>query len=66
MVRLAFLLYSIIGTTMAGIAMVVVLTLGWMTFPAIIAAVVLGAALALPVAWAVAKTITSRKSVRNG
>ena len=58
MLRLASILYSLIGTTLAGTAMLAVLTAGYDTLVPIVAAAVAGAILALPVTYFVAREIT--------
>lgn len=58
MLRLASILYSLIGTTLAGTAMVAVLTAGFDTLVPIVAAAVAGAIVALPVTYFVAREIT--------
>lgn len=55
--RLMMILYSMIGTALAGSAVVLVLTLGHVTLLAIVAAAAVGAALALPISWLVARQI---------
>ena len=55
--RLMMILFSMIGTAMAGSGVVLVLTLGYGTLVPIVAAAVAGAALALPVSWMVAREI---------
>lgn len=57
MVRLAFILYSLIGTTLAGSAMVFALTAGWDTLQPLLIAAGLGAVVALPVSIMIAKAI---------
>lgn len=57
MLRLASLLYSLIGTTLAGSAIVVALVLGLDDLNGILAAAILGALVALPVAVFVAKRL---------
>ncbi len=57
MSRLFMILYSMIGTALAGSAIVVALTMGMVTLKAILVAAALGAALAVPVAWLVARRI---------
>lgn len=59
MFRLASLLFSIIATVLAGSAVVVALTTGHDTLVPIVTAAGLGCALALPVAWIVARKISS-------
>lgn len=58
MSRLFMILYSMIGTSLAGSAVVAALTLGMDTLRPIVIAAALGAALAVPVAWVVARRIT--------
>ncbi len=55
--RLTILLYSIIGTALAGSAVIAVLTMGYVTLWPILGAAVVGAVLALPVSWLVAREI---------
>ena len=55
--RLMMVLYSMIATAMAGIGVIAVLTMGCGTLWPIVAAAVVGAVLALPVSWAVARQI---------
>ena len=50
MLRLAMILYSLIGTTLAGSAVIAALTMGYGTLQPILIAAALGAALAVPVA----------------
>lgn len=57
MIRLAMILYAMIGTTLAGSAVVVVLSLGMVGWVPIIAASVLGFLAAVPAALIVAKLI---------
>ena len=57
--RLVMILYSVIGTALAGSAVVLVLTLGYVTLWPIVAAAAVGAALALPVSWLVAREIAA-------
>jgi hypothetical protein len=51
------ILYSMIATAMAGTGVIAVLTAGYGTLWPIVIAAGAGAALALPVAWAVARQI---------
>lgn len=55
--RLMLVLYSMIGTALAGSAVVLVLTLGQVALWPILGAAVAGAVLAVPVSWLVAKQI---------
>jgi predicted PurR-regulated permease PerM len=57
MFRLAAVLYSLIGTTFAGSLVVVALTMGRDTLTPILVAAALGAILALPVSWLVARKL---------
>lgn len=59
MLRLTMLLYSIVGTTLAGIGIVVAVTMNLYDFRSIIVAAVAGAVLALPVSWYVARQLQS-------
>lgn len=58
MLRLASLLYSIIGSTLAGSFIVVALVLGFTTASPLIVAAAVGFVAALPVSWLVARQIT--------
>ena len=60
MFRLASLLFSIIGTTLAGSAIVVALTMGQDTLVPVVTAAVIGFAAALPVTWIVARKIAAQ------
>ena len=57
MLRLASVLYAIVGTTMAGILVVVTLASGYDTLKYILVAAGLGATLALPASVFIAKAI---------
>lgn len=57
MLRLASILYSLIGTTVAGTLVVVALTMGLDTLKPIVAAAVIGFVLAVPITWVVTKGI---------
>lgn len=59
MFRLATILYSLIATTLAGSAVIAVLTAGFGTLVPILAAAALGAAIAVPVSWFVARAIVN-------
>ena len=58
MIRLASVLYSIIATTLAGSGVIAVLVMGYVTTPAILMAAAVGALLALPISYMVARKIT--------
>lgn len=57
MLRLASILYSLIATTLAGTAIIAVLTAGFGTLAPILAAAVAGAMTALPVTYFVARAL---------
>lgn len=57
MTRLMMILYSMIGTALAGSGVVVALTTGQGTLQPILIGAACGAALALPVSWWVARQI---------
>ena len=57
MARLAFTLYALISTTLMGICIVAALASGFFTASAIIMCVVVGAVLAVPVSWFVARAL---------
>ncbi|KIC12836.1 hypothetical protein RA19_00025 [Leisingera sp. ANG-M1] len=60
MLRLASVLYSLIGSSLAGVGVIVVLVAGMSTVPAILASAAIGAVLGMPVAWLVAKQLYAR------
>lgn len=57
MFRLASILYSLISTALAGTAVIIVLTAGAVTLPAILGAAAVGFVLAAPVSWLVARKL---------
>ena len=57
MSRLFFLIYSLIGPSLAGAAIITVLTAGMVTLKAILVAAAAGFVLGLPVAIAVARRL---------
>lgn len=59
MLRLASMLYSIIGSTLAGAGVIAVLASGYDTLSPILIAAAAGAVVAVPVTLMVAKKITS-------
>lgn len=59
MFRLASLLYSIIGTSLAGAGVIAVLSAGYVAPAPIIAAAAAGAVIALPLAYLIARKITN-------
>lgn len=61
MLRLASMLYSIIGTTLAGILIIAALTAGYDTLVPILIAAGVGAVSGLPVSYLVAQAITKNK-----
>lgn len=60
MLRLASILYSLIATTLAGSAIVVALTTGYVTWQALLVAAAIGALAAIPISAYVAKSIVDR------
>jgi hypothetical protein len=60
MIRIAFLLYSLVATTFAGSSIVVALTAGFDTLLPLLAAAAIGVVVAVPVTWAVARRIFER------
>lgn len=57
MLRLAAILYSLIGTTLAGSFMVAALVAGFDTLIPIVASALTGAIVALPVTWFITRAI---------
>ncbi|MCB1405156.1 MAG: hypothetical protein KDK01_02575 [Rhodobacteraceae bacterium] len=57
MLRLTSLLYAVVGTTLAGIAIVAAVTMNMYDFQSIIWAAVIGGVAALPVSWMIAKKL---------
>ncbi|OIQ45558.1 MAG: hypothetical protein BM558_03465 [Roseobacter sp. MedPE-SW] len=57
MLRLASMLYSLIGSSLAGVGVIAVLVAGFVSVKAILLAAVAGAVLGLPVAWLVARQL---------
>lgn len=57
MLRLASILFSLVGTALAGTLVIAAFTMGYYTWPAILGAVVVGVVLALPVSWVLAKRL---------
>ncbi len=58
MLRLAAMLYAIIGTSLAGVGVIAVLTAGYGTWVPIVVAAAVGAILALPATYVITKQIT--------
>lgn len=56
--RLMMILYSMIATALAGSAVIAVLSMGFDTLWPIVGAAAVGAAVALPVSWLVAREIS--------
>ncbi|WP_342071735.1 CTP synthetase [Yoonia algicola] len=61
MLRLASMLYSIIGTTMAGTLIIAALTAGYDTLVPILIAAGIGAVAGIPISYLVAQAITKNK-----
>ncbi len=57
MTRLMMILYSIASPSLMGVGVIVALTMGIVSVKAIVTAAVLGAILALPVSWFIARQI---------
>ncbi|MCC5989023.1 MAG: hypothetical protein JJT95_15205 [Pararhodobacter sp.] len=57
MFRLALVLFMVLGVTMAGIGVVVALSLGWYEVNAIVATATIGAVIAVPLSWMVARRL---------
>jgi hypothetical protein len=55
--RLMLVLYSMVATAMAGSGVIAVLSMGYGTLWPIVGAAAIGAALALPVSWVIARQI---------
>ena len=60
MSRLFTLLYALIGPSLAGAGVIVVLTMGLVTLKPILIAAAAGFALGLPAAWVVMRRITDQ------
>ncbi|MBU0642567.1 MAG: CTP synthetase [Alphaproteobacteria bacterium] len=58
MTRLAGILFSLISTTLMGVAIVVALTIGKDTLQPILIAAAIGFVVAIPVTWIISKKIT--------
>lgn len=56
--RLTMVLYSMIGTAMAGSGVIAVLVMGYDTLWPILGAAAVGAVLAAPVSWRIAREIS--------
>ena len=57
MLRLTSILYSVVGTTLAGIGVVVAVTMNLYDVQSIIWSALIGAVVALPVSWMIAKKL---------
>lgn len=57
MTRLMLILFSMISTTMMGVAMVAALTMGYDTLNPLLVAIGIGFVLSLPATWIIAKQI---------
>ncbi|EKE69743.1 MULTISPECIES: hypothetical protein [Roseobacteraceae] len=58
MTRLAGILFSLISTTLMGVAIVVALTIGKDTLQPILIAAAIGFVVAIPVTWIISKKLT--------
>ncbi|PLL12975.1 hypothetical protein C0V75_05955 [Tabrizicola sp. TH137] len=59
MSRLFMLLFALIGPSLAGAGVIIVLSAGLVTLKPILAAAALGMALGVPVSWAVMRRLTA-------
>lgn len=59
MLRLFFVIYSLAGVTLAGAGIIAVLTAGMVDLWSIVIAAAIGAVLAVPVAWTIARRLSS-------
>ncbi|MCC0065222.1 MAG: hypothetical protein H6895_14235 [Defluviimonas sp.] len=59
MTRLFFIIYTLAGTTLAGSAIIAVLSMNMFDLRSILIAAAAGALVALPVAWIVARRISA-------
>lgn len=64
MLRLASILYSIISTSLAGTGVIAVLVTGYDTLVPILLAAAVGAIIALPISWLVARQIAGSSFMR--
>lgn len=62
MIRLMMILFSMVATTLMGIGVVVVLTIGKGTWQPILATAAIGFVLAIPVSWFAAKQMLGKFS----
>ena len=60
MFRLAAILFSMTSTTVAGIAMIVVLSMGYDTWVPIVIAAAVGFVISIPATWWLVKQITAK------
>ncbi|WP_298257412.1 CTP synthetase [uncultured Litoreibacter sp.] len=60
MFRLAAILFSMTSTTLAGIGVIAVLSMGYDTWVPIVAAAAVGFVLSIPATWWLAKQITAK------
>lgn len=59
MLRLFFVIYSLAGVTLAGAGIIAVLTAGMVDLRSIVIAAAIGAVMAVPVAWTIARRLSS-------
>ena len=64
MLRLASILYTLISTTLAGTGVIAVLVAGYDTLIPILIAAGVGGVIAVPISWAVAKTLYGDPATR--
>lgn len=63
MSRLFMLLFALIGPSLAGVGVIIVLTMGLITLKPILVAAALGMALGVPVSWAIMRRLTMGDTV---
>ena len=59
MLRLTMVMYSIVGTTLAGIGVIAAVTMNLYDVQSIVVAAAVGAVVAVPVSWVIAKKLQS-------
>ncbi len=62
MLPLMLIIFIFLGTTLAGSAMVVALTLGYGTLVPLLVSAAIGAVVALPISWVVAKRLDAGRA----
>jgi hypothetical protein len=62
MMRLAFALFTLVSSAMAGTGVILVLAMGKVSLPAILGSAAIGFLLAIPATWLIAKRIYAATS----